>query len=114
MAISRKLKENKSGKSSSQLFRNCYINLYTYIRNYLWDFETVQLIAELELQSFQVFPSTTTIQSLLSQLRRNMSSVLSEDEELGRALAEFEETISQNLEVVSFIEKFREVNLNDN
>lgn len=94
---------------SSQVFRNAYINLYTSLRNYLWDFDTVQLIADTEIAIYKVFPVVEEIDSLVARLRIAIRDTILEDEELKLALEELEQALSDNREVVAFIKQPKEV-----
>lgn len=98
-------------KSSSQLFRNFYIRLYKELRKYLWDFDTVNLIADIELSAYKSFPDVAQLKLLLGRLRQNLFETLREDDELRKSLEDFEESVNDNQEVVLFIKRPKEVEL---
>jgi len=95
---------------SAQIYRNHYIDLYSELSNYLWDFETVKLIAELEIESHKIFPNVSILTQLLRTLRQHIMNTMLEDEALSNAQIAFEEAIKENEDIVVFIRTPKEVN----
>lgn len=73
--------------------------MYSHLRNYIWGFETVQRLADLEIAVYSSFPDLSQIQSSFRSLYNDIREVLSEDEELAEAVNAFKqliETIENN------------------
>lgn len=67
--------------------------MYKYLRNYIWGFDTVERLADLEVEVYNSFPDISKIQSVFNQLYIDIRSVLDEDEELAQAVNEFKDLI---------------------
>lgn len=50
-----------------------YNNLYVHMRQYIWDVNVIDLLADIEIESYTAFPDVDKLRSKLTQLR---SSVL--------------------------------------
>lgn len=79
--------------SSSKQIQNEYINMYTYLRNYIWGFDTVERLANLEIAVYSSFPDIDEIKSIFNTLYVDVKDVLDEDEELAEAVNSFKELI---------------------
>lgn len=62
--------------------QNRYVNLYKNLRNYIWDFETVKCIANLEIACYELFPDIRDVRSCLSKLKLRIQDIYKEDKEL--------------------------------
>lgn len=76
--------------------RNHYVDLYRYLRNYIWDYDFIETLAALEAEVYKAFPSMAKLESYLSKMSRVISYVKNdvEDElidELDSFLAEVKE-----------------------
>lgn len=91
------------------MIQQSYINLYDCLRRYVWDFNVVKLIADIEILSFTTFPDIAKLASCLSELRTAISDVFSDDQELCSAFEKFAEIISDDNEPYISISKVREV-----
>lgn len=59
-----------------------YINLYKQLREYLWPFHTVELIAELEIECYSSFPQVNSLRNIYSRLKSEIfSEYISDDDE---------------------------------
>lgn len=74
-------------------FQNCYVELYKCLREYIWDFDTVCQIADLELACYKTFPSIQEIQSCLNRLRSSVYNVVSEDNDMKDAFDAFRDVL---------------------
>jgi hypothetical protein len=89
-----------------------YIDLYKCLRNYIWDFETVESIANLEVASYKRFPNISEILICLHILKNNVRFKLDEkDEELDTAFDSFEQLLDSTDEVYASLKSFHEVNV---
>ena len=94
---------------SSVVIQTQYQKLYSALREYLWPFDTVELIADLEIACYQAFPAIEDVKSRISNLRREISSVLKDDEELSTQFDEFEEMLNGQDTVYLTLNKVKEV-----
>lgn len=67
--------------------------MYTYLRNYIWGFDTVERLANLEIAVYSSFPDIDEIKSIFNMLYVDVKDVLDEDEELAEAVNSFKELI---------------------
>lgn len=67
--------------------------MYSQIRNYIWGFNTVEKLANLEIAVYSSFPDISTIQSYFNSLYSDMRDIMSEDEELAEAVNKFKNTL---------------------
>lgn len=59
--------------------RAAYQKLYKFMMQYLWDFDTVELLANIEIEIFKAFPDVNRLKKLTSDLEREISDVFTED-----------------------------------
>lgn len=80
---------------AAAMIQQAYIDLYRQIRNYIWDYDTVVKLAELEVASYMAFPDIDKVRYALDQLKieLNSSDVYAEDEDLQKAVDDFSETL---------------------
>jgi len=90
-------------KVSAQIFRNHYIDLYSHLRKYLWDIETVEIIADLEIETHKTFPDINLISTLTNRLKYYIMSTMSEDEELQEVFTALEQALEEQNEFVVFL-----------
>lgn len=73
-----------------------YITLYKQMRKYIWDFDTVEALADLEVAVFKKFPASLELHSSLSKLKACIGSLIAEDEDLRTAIKSFDELVSES------------------
>lgn len=80
---------------AAAMIQQAYIDLYKQIRNYIWDYDTVVKLAELEVAAYMAFPDIDKVRYALDQLKveLNSSDVYAEDEDLQKAVDDFSETL---------------------
>lgn len=94
--------------TSTQL-QNKYIKLYENIRNYIWSYEVVNLLADLEIETFKALPDIIQIKSFLDKLHIETRNVCKEDEDLEQSFVDFEQTLEDSDEVCYTITQVNEV-----
>lgn len=57
---------------SSKELQNKYIKLYTELREYIWPTNTVEFIAELEIEVFSAFPNMDRVRKIFSNLKQSI------------------------------------------
>ena len=70
-----------------------YIALYRNLRNYAWEADVVEIIADMEIAIYTAFPDIQFIKQCIYDLTREIADVLAEDEELKSSLEELTELI---------------------
>ena len=80
---------------AAAILQSAYNDLYTKLRNYIWEYDTVVKIADLEVATYMAFPNIDDIRRAFSKLSVDIkdSDIYSDDEELQQALDEFDEKL---------------------
>lgn len=86
-----------------------YIKLYQELRNYVWDFNTVRHLAELEISVFRRFPLMPEIRTNFNQLHSCISRTIQDDEYLAEAVNNFKSLIDSSDSFYSMIVQPKEV-----
>lgn len=86
-----------------------YIKLYTQLRNYSWDFKTVEIIADLETSVHRAFPDLAEVRRNLVNLRTRMTDVIRDDEDLQKAYDRFYDVLQNETEVYAKLPEVHEV-----
>ena len=94
---------------NSNDIRNAYIDLYSNLRRYIWDYYTVKAIAILEVSCYDRFPILDEVQKNLNVVRLCCQDELSDDEELKESFDNFYELIQGESEVFSKLAEVSEV-----
>lgn len=79
--------------TSSVIIQNKYISLYKLLRNYLWNFQTVEDIAELEMECFRALPDVDRIKMKLNAISNAAIYVIRDDDKLRECLDSFYELL---------------------
>lgn len=95
---------------SSKDLQKRYIDLYKSIRNYIWDYQTVEYLANLEVAVYTTFPDIQEIRKQFNSLYLDIRDVLIDDEEFREAVNEFKELIENEDTLYSKIDMVNEVN----
>lgn len=61
--------------TSSTILKDKYNNFYAAMRNYVWDFDTVKLLAEIEELCYTSFPDKGKLQGLLNKIKSKFNSL---------------------------------------
>lgn len=94
--------------TSTQL-QNKYIKLYECIRNYIWSYEVIDSLADLEIETFKALPDIMVVKAILDRLHVQTRNICKEDEDLECAFDEFEEILENDTEVCYTITQVNEV-----
>lgn len=86
-----------------------YINLYKYLREYIWDFNTAEMIADLEVSISAAFPDRDDVKKNLDNLYRRIKDFFDEDEELKKAYEELNKLVESEDKFYGKIGKVNEV-----
>lgn len=99
---------------NSNEIQNAYVNLYTQIRKYIWPFDVIDILVDLEIESFKSFPDVMKLRELLDRLHREIQSTISDDKDLETAYSSFKKLIDDDNTMYKLLEQVREVISNDN
>ena len=90
---------------SSKEFQREYVNLYEQMRKYIWDISVLEDLAKLEVCIYDSFIDRDKLRVLFSKLKRDVSEIAKEDEELSDALDELGKLVDSNEE--SYLQLYR-------
>lgn len=81
---------------------NAYIDLYSALREYIWDISTIELLAELETATYNRFADLDKVRHLFHNLKICISStdVYKDDKELQDAVKTFESALDTDNSIV--------------
>lgn len=74
---------------TSTSLQQAYIEIYKAIREYIWEFRTVETLANLEIETFVAFPNLIKVKQLYSELKLLTNEVAAEDKELEKSMKKF-------------------------
>ena len=80
---------------SSQDFRNKYEVFYDAMRLYLWPYDILELLGNVEIEIYTDFPDMEKLRNYFSKLKTNIKEVLAEDEDLAKACKALEDLINE-------------------
>lgn len=80
--------------TSSTILKDKYNNFYAAMRNYVWDFDTVKLLAEIEELCYTSFPDKGKLIGLLNKIKSKFNSL--SDEALNDAHQELLDLLSES------------------
>ena len=90
-------------------FQRCYVKIYKCLMHYIFDFDTVEALADFEITVYRVFPDIEEIESKFKTLKKQLHYLeLDDDKELNKSLDKFEELL-KDPEVYYEVKTFREV-----
>lgn len=86
-----------------------YNDMYIELRNYIWDFNTVEHLADVEIEVYTIFPDMLKLRNKFNSLFNDMREVYLEDEDLRKAVDAFKNFIETDEDSWARIEQVREV-----
>lgn len=81
---------------SSKDIKRKYINLYSNLRNYLWDYEAVSTIVDLEESCLKAFPDMKSVRRSSQKLYGLAKDAMRDDEDFKRSFDEFRSCVEGN------------------
>ena len=79
--------------TSSILLRNAYDNLYKQLRRFIWSFDDVEKIADLEVISYTAFPDIDKLRKTFQSLRSSFREI--EDDDFQEEVKSFQDFINK-------------------
>lgn len=86
-----------------------YVKMYEAVRKYIWPFETVQDLAELEIAIYNRFPDIENVKSKFNKFYQDIRLECQEDEELDAQIEVLRDIINSEDIVYSLLYKVNEV-----
>lgn len=94
--------------------QNYYVHLYECLRKYIWPFDVVEAIADLEVVCFQACPSLLEVSTRLAQLKSATREVAEGDEDLYTQFEMFESALGEADDVYTVLNQVHEVMHDEN
>ena len=66
---------------SAKDLQRAYVNLYRQLRNYVWDVDTVEHLANFEIEVYNRFPDLAEIKRLFEILKKDTADVVEMEQE---------------------------------
>ena len=79
----------KNSSTNSAYFRVAYEKFYVEMRDYLWDFDTLKLLADVEVATYNAFIDMKDLEQKLLKLYQRIKPAAQEDEYLQEAYDNF-------------------------
>lgn len=86
-----------------------YNNLYEQIRKYIWRFDVVNSLADLEIEVYKSFPDINQVRKYFYALNYGVSDTARDDEDLKSALDSFKDMIESDDDIYTNILRVNEV-----
>lgn len=89
--------------------QNYYLTFYKQMRKYIWDYSTVDVLADIEVETFRAFPDVHKVRKLVTKLRSMIRDIIADDKDLHKAIDSFLDILDEGEESYSKINQVREV-----
>ena len=94
---------------NSLRIQSAYVDLYKQLRRYIWDFSTVEKLADLEVSVYKAFPSIEEVSKCFDKLRIDLKQSEKDDENLKTACDNFKSVLDSDTETYVKIYQVDEV-----
>lgn len=78
--------------------QSAYVDLYIQLRKYIWDFNTVEHIADLEIEVYRIFPSISDVSNAFNKLDSDIKFIASDDEDFKSKLDAFRDILNTEVD----------------
>lgn len=96
---------------SSQDFRNKYEKFYDNMRLYLWPYDTLEQLGQVEVDIYSAFIDRDKLSSDFYRLSSSLKDVLEEDEEFNKAYKDLQKLIdAEDRDSYHYIQRVEEIN----
>lgn len=91
--------------------QTAYNKLYAQFRNYVWEFDIIESLVDLEVEVYQTFPDIDSIKSKYKKLKQEVSytGAFQYYDELKEVFDAFEESVDDADGLYANIKSFKEV-----
>lgn len=73
--------------------QNAYFDLYSELRRYIWSYQDVKTLANLEIEIFKRFPDVDQIRKYLNLMEMSARFVTNDDEDIKLAFQDFKDVL---------------------
>lgn len=73
--------------------QNAYIDLYSQLRRYIWSYQDVRTLANLEIETFKRFSDVDQVKKYLNLMEMSARFVTNDDEEVMLAFQDFRDVL---------------------
>ena len=94
---------------SSNTIQSAYVYLYTQLRKYIWPFDVLDNLVDLEMSVYKAIPTISEIKAAFNRLEVDIKAAALDDTELAEALNEFEDIIQQDTDTYIKLDQVKEV-----
>lgn len=94
---------------SSSEMQNVYVDLYQTMRNYIWSFDVIEQLADLEVEVYRAFPDMLAVRSKFEKLKGLIQEQCRADEDLNAVVETFSETIQSDDALYAKLHQVNEV-----
>lgn len=88
---------------SSQNYRNIYEKLYDQVRNYLWPYQVLEVLADVETDIYNAFVDTDKLRIDFEKLKKAMKDVLIDDPLLQKYVTKMTDLLNESVETTVFL-----------
>ena len=88
---------------SSQNYRNIYEKLYDQVRNYLWPYQVLEVLADVETDIYNAFIDTDKLRIDFEKLKKAMKDVLIDDPPLQKYVTKMTDLLNESVETTVFL-----------
>lgn len=88
---------------SSQNYRNVYEKLYDQVRNYLWPYQVLEVLADVETDIYNAFIDTDKLRIDFEKLKKAMKDVLIDDPLLQKYVTKMTDLLNEPVETTVFL-----------
>lgn len=88
---------------SSQDYRNIYEKLYDQVRNYLWPYQVLEVLADVETDIYNAFIDIDKLRIDFEKLKKAMKDVLIDDPLLQKYVTKMTDLLNEPVETTVFL-----------
>lgn len=92
---------------SSTIFMNAYEKFYSEMRNYLWDVQTLEKLADVQIETYKAFIDVDKLEHELSILYNRISSAIEDDEYLKEAYENLKSCIEDSKDSTAYYNLYK-------
>lgn len=91
--------------------KTAYNRMYAILSDYIWDYDVVEALVDVELETYKVFPDIESLRSKIRSLRMRVRQVADAESRIMDAIDTFSDAVDDIEEVYAKIVYPKEVSL---
>lgn len=91
--------------------KTAYTRMYAILSDYIWDYDVVEALVDVELETYKVFPDIESLRSKIRSLRLRVRQVADYESRIMDAIDTFSDAVDDVEEVYAKIVYPKEVSL---